>query len=172
MTPYALQKLTGEFYCRQFTDLYGFEAVALRYFNVFGQLQNPKSLYSAVIPKFCDSIFSGGAPTIFGDGEQTRDFIFIEDVVAANLAAATHPNAAGNVFNIASGQRLSLNDLILQLGKVLGKKIEAKYEPKRDGDIRHSVADISFAKQHLGFQSQTSFLDGLKKYVNWFEQQR
>ena len=167
-TPYALQKLAGEYYCRQFFNLYGFETVALRYFNVFGKRQDPTSLYSAVIPKFMEAIKRGENPTIFGDGNQTRDFIFIEDVVNANIIACTAPGAVGQAVNIASGNRLSVNDLVTHMATVLGITISPKYKPERKGDIRHSVADVTIAKQAMEFDAKFSFLDGLKKYIAWF----
>jgi len=167
-TPYALQKLTGEYYCRQFYKLYGFETISLRYFNVFGMAQDPQSLYSAVIPKFLDKICHDKNPTIYGDGNQTRDFIFIKDVITANLAACHSPKGAGKVFNIASGQRLSINEIVSHMSEILGKKIIPDFEEKREGDINHSVADITKAKDILNFKSKYSFSEGLKKYIAWF----
>lgn len=169
-SPYALQKLAGEFYCRQFSDLFGVSAISLRYFNVFGKRQDPTSLYSAVIPKFVDAALSGQPITVFGDGEQTRDFIFIDDIVAANLAAIGADNSVnGKAINIASGSRMSINALIEHLSTVLGKKLSPEYKPTLKGDIRHSVADVESAGKNLAFTSKIRFEEGLAKYVAWYQ---
>ena len=170
LSPYALHKLTGEHFCAQFTALYGLETVSLRYFNVFGKRQDPDSLYAAVIPKFLQAILSGKQPTIFGDGEQTRDFIFIDDVVKANLTALKAPKAAGQVMNVASGEKLSLNRLIAVLEIVLGRSITPVYADEREGDIKHSVADVSRAKALMDFEVTVPFQAGLEKYVAWFKE--
>ncbi len=169
ISPYALQKLTGEFYCRQFYQLYGLATVSLRYFNVYGKRQDPASLYSAVVPRFLDAIFAGKSPTIFGDGEQTRDFIFVEDVVKANLAALEAENGPGSFVNVASGDRLSINQIVSHISTILGKDIHPVHEPDREGDIRHSYADASKAESVIGFTAETRFEDGLKKYIDWFK---
>jgi UDP-glucose 4-epimerase len=168
ISPYALQKLAGEYYCRQFHQLYGLETVSLRYFNVYGKRQDPTSLYSAVIPRFLDAVFAGKPPTIFGDGEQTRDFIFVEDVVRANLAALDAKEAPGAVVNVASGDRLSINQIVSHISTILGREIHPVHEPEREGDIRHSYAETAKAESVIGFTAQTRFEDGLKKYIDWF----
>jgi UDP-N-acetylglucosamine/UDP-N-acetyl-alpha-D-glucosaminouronate 4-epimerase len=168
LSPYALHKLTGEHYCRQFFELFGLETVSLRYFNVYGARQDPQGPYAAVIPKFLEAALDGRKPLIFGDGTQTRDFVFVDDVVRANLAALEAPEAAGKVFNVASGQERSLNDLLAALGSVLGMEIVPEKTPARDGDIHRSVASIDRAKNVLGFEARISLEQGLEKFVSWF----
>ncbi|MDX6723614.1 MAG: UDP-glucose 4-epimerase, partial [Solirubrobacteraceae bacterium] len=144
ISPYAVAKLAGEGYCRSFSEVYGLETVALRYFNVFGPRQDPQSQYSAVIPNFITAALRGESPVIFGDGEQSRDFTYIENVVEANLLAMTAgPEVAGRAYNVACGERISLNDLVANIGRVLGRAIEPRYEAGRPGDVRHSMADSS-----------------------------
>lgn len=167
-SPYALQKLAGEHYCRLFFELYKTETVALRYFNVYGRRQDPESLYSAVIPRFLEAIKSGGEPTIYGDGNQTRDFIFVKDVVSANLKACTAKNAPGCVFNVASGVQLSINEIVKALERILDRRIVPEYESERIGDVKHSVADVSFAEDVLGFKAQVPVDNGLAEYADWF----
>jgi UDP-glucose 4-epimerase len=171
LSPYAINKLVGEHYCRVFFQLYGFQAVALRYFNVFGPRQDPKSQYAAVIPLFVTALMEGRAPVIFGDGEQSRDFTFVDNVVQANLLAAQTPQAAGEVINVACADRLTLNELAAVLKELLGSDIEFQYEDPRPGDIKHSWADISKARRILGFEPQLSVRDGLKKTVAWYQNQ-
>lgn len=171
MTPYAVAKLAGELYCGTVRAVYGLETVSLRYFNVFGPRQDPASQYAAVIPRFISTALQGRPVTIYGDGEQTRDFCYIEDVVAANLLAASAPTAAvGKVFNIARGEAVSLNGLLSHLERILGRPIERLHEPARVGDVRHSVADISAARTILGFAPRESFSAGLLKTMDWFRQ--
>ncbi|MCK5126675.1 MAG: SDR family oxidoreductase [candidate division Zixibacteria bacterium] len=168
MSPYAINKLTGEYYCQVYNQLYGLETVSLRYFNVFGPRQDPASQYSAVIPLFIKAVLSGNSPTIFGDGEQSRDFIYIDNVVSANLKACEAPLAPGGCFNIGGGKRLTLNETLKIISDIVGKEIKANYVDSRPGDIRHSGADISEAIDKLGFSVDYSFKDGLKETVNWF----
>lgn len=168
-SPYALQKLAGEYYCRQFSELYGLSTVSLRYFNVFGKRQYPASPYSAVIPRFLEAIFNHKRPVIYGDGEQTRDFVFIDDVINANLLAINAKHVKGAVINIASGERISINDLVKNMSDVLEREIDPDYKEPREGDIRHSVADVSEAVKKLGFKAKVPFNEGMKKYVSWFE---
>jgi nucleoside-diphosphate-sugar epimerase len=168
LSPYALSKFVTEEYLRLFYRIYGLETVALRYFNVFGPRQNPKSEYAAVIPRFSTCLLSNQPPTIFGDGEQSRDFTFIANVLDANWRAATTPNAAGEVFNIGCGTQTSLNQLIEKLNKILGTQIQPTYRPPRKGDVRHSVADISKASKILGYSPSVSLETGLEKVLNWY----
>ncbi len=168
LSPYGVSKLAAEAYCMAFHTVYGFETAALRYFNVFGPRQDPTSEYSAVIPKFITAILAGKQPTIYGDGEQTRDFTFVGNVVAANLHALTAPNAAGQFFNIAMGQGTSLNQLVDMLNELIGTNIPARYVPPRTGDIKHSTADVSKIRGVLGFAPQISLIDGLKQTVAWY----
>ena len=164
ISPYGLQKLAGETYCGIFHRLYGLPAIALRYFNVFGPRQDPGSEYSAVIPKFISLIKKGGQPTIYGDGEQTRDFSYIANVVQANLnACEAGPAALGTAFNIACGERISLNDLVSILSGFAGRKVQAAYAPHRPGDIKHSLAGIEKAASLLGYRPDVSVRDGLRK---------
>jgi UDP-glucose 4-epimerase len=169
LSPYAVQKLAGEHYMKAFYKCYGLETVSLRYFNVFGPYQDPKSEYAAVIPRFVTAALTGGTPTIFGDGQQSRDFCFIDNAVQANLLACTAPGAAGQVFNVACGVRTTLLDVVAQLGKIVGREISAKHEPARPGDIKHSLADIGRAKEVLGYTAPVSFEDGLKRTVDWYK---
>jgi len=168
LSPYAVNKLTGEYYCTVFSKVYGLETVTLRYFNVFGPRQDPTSYYSAVIPKFIKAIREHKSPTIFGDGEQSRDFSYIENVVEANLLACRAQNVSGEVFNIACGERLSVNKLFSQLKEILATDIKAEYLPPRTGDVKHSLADISKAKKMLGYQIKVPVSDGVRRTVDWF----
>lgn len=161
MSPYAAHKLCAEQLCEVYGRLYGLETVALRYFNVFGPRQDPNSEYSAVIPRFAAKLRAGERPIVFGDGEQTRDFIHISDVVRANLLAARVPEAAGGVYNIGGGERISLNQLLAIASDLLGKDARPDYQAPRPGDIRDSVADISRAREALGFSPSMPFRDGL-----------
>jgi nucleoside-diphosphate-sugar epimerase len=166
-SPYALQKLVGEQYCQMFTQLYGFETVTTRYFNVFGPRQDPGSPYSGVISLFATAIPAGKQPIIYGDGEQTRDFTYIANVVDGVLRACEAPNVAGEVINVATGLRISLNDLIRVLNKLVGTNIQAIYKEPRAGDVRDSQADISKAKALLGYAPRVSFEEGLKQTLEW-----
>jgi len=166
-SPYALSKYYTEQAALQLGEQYGINATALRYFNVFGPRQDPTGAYAAVIPKFIDLLLDGDRPVIFGDGEQTRDFIFVEDVVRAGLAAVEAE--ATDVFNIASGTSVSINELVEQLNGIIGTDIDPTYDDPRPGDIRHSAADVSKAKTTLEFSPEMSFKDGLKETVAWFD---
>ena len=168
LSPYAISKLTGEQYCRAYYDLYGLETVALRYFNVFGPRQDPTSGYAAVIPKFVSATLQEQPVTIFGDGLQSRDFVYVGDVVAANLLACEAPGAAGQAINIAAGVRYSLLELVEALRTLNGKAIEVRHVPPRPGDIKHSGADINKAGQLLGFKPATGLSQGLEKAAAWY----
>jgi len=161
MSPYAVQKLTGELLCSVFTRVYGLETVALRYFNVFGPRQDPTSEYAAVIPRFLTALLEGRRPIVYGDGEQTRDFTYIANVVHANLLAATSHAAVGFAMNIGCGERISLNSVLLLAGELLGARIEADYRDPRPGDVRDSLADIHLAQRLLGYQPSINFREGL-----------
>jgi nucleoside-diphosphate-sugar epimerase len=169
MTPYALQKLVAEQYCQMFTSLYGLETVTTRYFNVFGPRQQPGSPYSGVISLFIDALATGRRPTVLGDGRQTRDFTYVGDVVRGVLAAATTPGVSGEVFNVAVGGRISLLELVGTLQRLLKTNVEPIFGPAREGDVRDSQADIVKARQKLGFDPQTSFEDGLRQTVAWYQ---
>jgi nucleoside-diphosphate-sugar epimerase len=162
LSPYALSKYAGERYCQIFNQIYGLETVCLRYFNVFGPNQDPTSQYSAVIPKFIKSILNNQQPTIYGDGLQSRDFTFVENVISANLLACTAPNVAGEMFNIACGESFTLNQLTENINELLGKKIQPIYNNERKGDVKHSLASIEKAKKLLGYKVLYSFIEGLK----------
>ncbi len=170
LSPYGLSKLTGEGYCQMFHRLYGLETVVLRYFNVFGPRQNPRSQYAAVIPIFITSLLSGQAPTIYGDGEQTRDFTYVANVVHANLLAATSPNAAGHVMNLACGQSVSLNQILSLINQELGTSIAPVHQPRRVGDIKHSRADITKAQKLLGYEPVVAFDQGLRHTIQWYRE--
>jgi nucleoside-diphosphate-sugar epimerase len=174
LSPYGIQKLASEHYARAFTRLYGLETVILRYFNVYGPRQNPASAYAAVIPKFVTSLLAGQAPTVFGDGEQTRDFCYVGDVVAANLLAAgpLDPASIGRAYNVAGGRRTSLNDLLVVLRDILHSEVAAAHGPERAGDIRHSGADIRRAASGLGFVPAVSLAEGLSLTVDDFRARR
>lgn len=173
LSPYAVHKITGEYYCRIFWQLYGLETISLRYFNVFGPRQDPQSHYAAVIPRFITAILKGEAPTIFGDGAQTRDFSHIENVIDANVLACQAPKEAlGESFNIACGGRVSLLDLVGTVNKILGKNLKPKFDPPRPGDILHSQADISKAEKLFGWKPRVGFSDGIAKTIAWYQKQR
>jgi len=170
ISPYAASKLAGEFYCRVFYKTFGLETVVLRYFNVFGPRQDPSSQYASVIPIFIKSLIKGNPPTIYGDGEQTRDFINVEDVVRANISAATSKNkdVVGNVFNIASGHSLSINKMLDTANEIMGKNIAPQYAKARTGDIKRSLADSSKAAKILKFKPRVPFKEGLKTTIQWY----
>jgi UDP-glucose 4-epimerase len=171
LSPYAAAKLTGELYCEAFWHSYGLETVALRYFNVFGPRQDPRGPYAAVIPLFIKAIQEGDRPKIFGDGGQTRDFTYVENVVAANLKAAAAPReAAGRVFNVGNGVAISLLDLLNELSRILGKKIEPIFLPERVGDVRDSLADITLARSVLGYEPIVDLPTGLVPTVEYYRQ--
>ncbi len=164
-SPYALQKYAGEVYCGLYHELYGLETVALRYFNIFGPRQDPKSEYAAVVPRFATACLRGEPATIHGDGEQSRDFTFVADAVAANLAAADAPKASGHVMNVAGGKRITLNELLAALQKITGTSVAAVHGPPRAGDVRHSLADLGRARELLGWEPAVSLEDGLRRTV-------
>jgi UDP-glucose 4-epimerase len=169
LSPYALQKYAGERYCQLYHRLYGLETVALRYFNVYGPRQNPKSEYAAVIPRFATACLAGEAPVVFGDGEQTRDFTFVADAVAANLLAADAPRAAGEVVNVAGGRRVSLNALLGELQALTGARTPARHEPARRGDVRDSLADLGRARELLGYAPRVDLRTGLARTVSFLK---
>ena len=168
ISPYGVTKYVGELYGQTFGRCYGLENVSLRYFNIFGPRQDPSSPYSGVLAKFCTAFLEDTQPLVFGDGEQTRDFTFVENAVQANLLACEAPNASGKVFNVGVGERISLNEVLRELGKIAGKRLEAKYEPPRDGDIRDSQADISQARECLEYNPQVGFEEGLARTFAWY----
>lgn len=168
LSPYAVSKLSGEYYCKVFTNVYGLETVSLRYFNIFGPRQDPTSTYSAVIPKFITAILKGESPLVNGDGEQSRDFTYIENVIQANINACYRKEAAGMMFNIACGARFTLNDLIKQLEGIMNKKANPKYLQPKKGDVKHSQADITHASTYLNYRVLVDFKEGLKKTVDYF----
>lgn len=168
LSPYALQKYAGEQYCVMFSRLYGLETVALRYFNVFGPRQDPAGFYSAVIPRFIVQLARGEKPTVFGDGEQSRDFTYIDNVVDANLLAAERSEAVGEVINVACGERITLNRLLAELCDILGVDIPAEHAPPRAGDVRHSLADISKAHRLLGYEPGIALREGLERTAAFF----
>jgi nucleoside-diphosphate-sugar epimerase len=168
LSPYALTKVAGEYYCQIFTHLYGLEAVALRYFNIFGPRQNPHSQYTGVLSKFITAYIKGTTPVIFGDGEQSRDFTYIDNVVDATLRACTAPDAPGRVINVGVGGRFTLNQTITLLNQIFGKQVAPRYDPPRSGDVLHSQADISLARQVLGYEPKVPYEQGLRKTVDWY----
>lgn len=168
-SPYAVAKLAAEYYCRVFNDLYGLETVCLRYFNVFGPRQDPKSPYSAVIPLFVTAMLQGEQPVIYGDGTQSRDFTFVANNIAANLLAATAPNIGGRVFNIACGRRYTLLDLVAALNRILGTAIEPEFRAERAADVMHSLADITSAREQMGYHVSVDFEEGLARTVAWYD---
>ena len=170
LSPYAISKIAGEKYCQVFSRLYGFYTVALRYFNVFGPRQDPTSQYAAAVPIFITHALRGERPTVFGDGFQSRDFTFVRNVVDANLLALQSGNIAGEILNIACGDRITVNSLIESIGDSLRVGIEPRFDPPRPGDIEHSFADISKAKAALNYSPRFSFADGLLKTINWYKE--
>ena len=170
ISPYGVTKFVGELYGQTFGRCYGLENVALRYFNIFGSRQDPSSPYSGVLAKFCTAFLEDTPPVVFGDGEQTRDFTHVENAVQANLLACEAPNVSGKVFNVGFGGRVSLNEVLRELGKITGKTLEAKYEPPREGDIRDSQADISQAREFLGYSPRVSFEEGLARTFEWYRE--
>jgi nucleoside-diphosphate-sugar epimerase len=170
LSPYAVAKLTGEHYCRLFTQLYGLETVTLRYFNVFGSRQNPNSQYAAVIPKFITALLHRESLPIFGDGEQSRDFTHVENVVQGNLLAMTAPDVAGHVLNLANGSRTSLRQLIAYLEELTGQQAQLEFLPARPGDVRHSQADTTRAATLLGFAPLVDVKEGLRRTLAYYQQ--
>jgi UDP-glucose 4-epimerase len=169
LSPYALQKYAAERYCQLYHRLYGLETVALRYFNVYGPRQDPASEYAAVIPRFVTACLAGRAPVVFGDGEQTRDFTFVADAVAANLLAADAPSAPGEVVNVAGGRRVSLNQLLAEIRSLTGATLAARHEPARAGDVRDSLADLGRARELLGYAPRVDLRAGLAKTIQSLE---
>jgi len=168
-SPYAVSKLTGEYYCSVFSTVYQLETISLRYFNVFGQRQDTNSHYAAVIPKFISELFNRQTPTIYGDGEQSRDFTYVENVVQANLkGCSTSSVVPGSVFNIACGERTTLNALYALLCEIMDSKQQPNYAPPRPGDVKHSLADISKAAAAIAYSPAVTIGEGLKKTVDWF----
>jgi len=170
ISPYAVAKLTGEHYMTSFWRCYGLETVSLRYFNIFGPRQDPTSPYSGVLAKFITQMLKGEQPVIFGDGKQSRDFTFVENVVNANLLACQAPanDVAGRVFNVATGNRIDLNETFHVLKKLTGYRGEVKYEAERAGDVKHSLADLSLAQKHLGYAPTVGFEEGLGRTIEWY----
>jgi UDP-glucose 4-epimerase len=171
-SPYAVSKLTAAHYCQAFTEVFGLETVSLRYFNVFGPRQDPTSQYAAVVPLFITAMLQGESPVVHGDGHQSRDFTFVSNVVRANLLAATAPNIAGRVFNVACGQRHTLLDLIATLNDILDTRITPIHTAPRPGDVRHSLADITAAQEALGYRVGVDFHEGLRRTVAWYRTQK
>lgn len=167
-SPYALQKLSGEYYCSVFADVYGMEAVSLRYFNVYGPRQDPSSPYSGVLSIFMKSILERCPPTIFGDGETSRDFTFVEDVADLNLKAARAPGVTGKVYNAGNGGRITLNEAWRLVQKLAGVELPANYGPERAGDVRHSQADITAVVRDLGHAPRFTFEEGMKRTLEWY----
>jgi nucleoside-diphosphate-sugar epimerase len=167
LSPYAVTKLAGEHYCTVFHQLFGVEAVSLRYFNVFGPRQDPTSDYAAVIPLFIAAMGRGERPLVHGDGTQSRDFTFVDNVVRANLLAAEADGVGGEVFNVACGQRYTLLDLVEQLNRILGTRLEPRFDAARPGDVKHSLADIGKAERLLGYDPVVSFEEGLERTAAW-----
>ena len=169
LSPYAVSKLAGEHYCRVYHQLFGLETVALRYFNIFGPRQNPASDYAAVVPKFVQAALAGKAPRVFGDGNQSRDFTYIDNVVDANLKTCEAPmRAAGKVYNVACGTSATLLDLIRMLESILGRSITPVHEAPRAGDVKHSLASIDEARQALGYEPRVDLEEGLRRTIAWF----
>ena len=168
ISPYGVTKYVGELYAQTFGRCYGLENVCVRYFNIFGPRQDPSSPYSGVLAKFCTAFLEETQPVIFGDGEQTRDFTYVENAVQANLLACEAPNVSGRVFNIGTGDRSSLNQTVELLGQISGKRLTPKYEPSRDGDIRDSQADITQAREFLRYDPLVTFEQGLRRTFDWY----
>jgi nucleoside-diphosphate-sugar epimerase len=169
MSPYAITKYTGELYCKIFYEIYGLETMSLRYFNIFGPKQNPDSEYAAVIPKFVKAMLNNQAPTIYGDGNQSRDFTFIDNAIHANLLASQAPSLCGEVINVGTGDSTTLNNLVKYINNLLDRQIQPIYEGGRMGDVNHSLADIRKAYELIGYQPVVPFKEGLLRTVDWFK---
>ncbi|HOW55910.1 MAG TPA: SDR family oxidoreductase [Syntrophorhabdaceae bacterium] len=169
LSPYAVSKLAGEKYCQVFSNIYNLETVSLRYFNVFGRRQDPNSQYSAVIPKFIKAMMNDSSPVIYGDGEQSRDFTYVKNVVSANILAARADCKTGIVMNCACSGQITLNELVEKINMILGKKIEPVYEAPRPGDIKHSFASIEVAEKNLGYRPVVDFDSGIRETVKWYQ---
>jgi nucleoside-diphosphate-sugar epimerase len=172
ISPYGVSKYVGELYAQAFGRCYGLENVCVRYFNIFGPRQDPDSPYSGVLSRFATAFLEQQQPVIYGDGEQTRDFTYVDNAVQANLLACEAPSASGGVFNIGTGARVSLNQTLEYLRRISGKKLEAKYDPPREGDIRDSQADITMAREILGYEPTVMFLEGLERTFEWYRTQQ
>ena len=173
LSPYAVAKLVGEYYCQVFTRAYGLETVALRYFNIFGPRQDPGSHYSGVISRFTSALAAGRAPVIYGDGEQSRDFTYVSNAVEANLLAAESPRAVGQIINVANGRQTTLNELLAAIKKITGRDdAEAEYREVRAGDVRHSLADITRARDLLGYEPRVALEEGLSLTLDWWKRSR
>ena len=173
LSPYAAAKLMGEYYCQVFTRSYQLETVCLRYFNVFGPRQDPSSTYSGVISRFIAALSTGQTPVIYGDGEQSRDFTYIANVVDANLRAAETTRGVGQIINVANGERVTLNELLDRLKHITGNaKVQAEYREPRLGDVKHSLADITRAREFLGYEPQVGLEEGLRHTIDWWKQSR
>lgn len=168
LSPYAVGKLVGEYYCTVFFGVFGLETISLRYFNVFGPHQDPASQYAAAIPAFVTAILKDEPPTVYGDGLQSRDFTYVDNVVEANLLAARAKQTKGEVLNIATGQAVTVNETIDIINELLGKDVKPKYDPPRSGDVKHSLADITLAEKTIGFKPKIQFKEGLQKAINWY----
>ena len=169
LSPYAVSKLAAEHYCACWSHVYGLQTVSLRYFNVFGPRQDPHGAYAAVIPAFVSRMLKGERPVVYGDGEQSRDFCYIENVVNANMLGAEVEEVHGEVVNVACGERTTLNEILRDLNRLLGTNVEAVYEPTRAGDVRHSLADIAYTKQVLGYEPKIMFAEGLERSIEWYK---
>ena len=173
LSPYAVAKLVGEYYCQVFARVYGMETISLRYFNVFGPRQDPGSQYSGVVSRFISVLLSNQQPIIYGDGEQSRDFTYIDNVIDANLRAASVTSGFGSVVNVANGERITLNQLLEELKAIVGKpEVKAEYHEARVGDVRHSLADISRARELLGYQPLVGLREGLQRTIDWWKTSR
>jgi len=170
LSPYAVAKLVGEYYCSVFYQVFGLETISLRYFNVFGPQQDPKSQYAAAIPAFVTAILKDEPPTIYGDGEQSRDFTYVDNVVQANLLAARAEQTKGEVINIACGLSVTVNEIIAMINDTLGKKVKPNYTDPRPGDVKHSLADITLAEKIIGFKPVVTFNEGLQKAIEWYRE--
>jgi nucleoside-diphosphate-sugar epimerase len=173
LSPYAAAKLAGEYYCQVFTNVYGLDTYSLRYFNVFGPRQNPSSEYSGVISRFIDSFMKGGSPTIYGDGQQSRDFTYIANVVDANIRALEATEGTGQVMNVANGERVSLLELVEVMKTVTGRTdVTVNFQPERKGDVKHSQADNSRAKKWLGYTKLIGLEEGIERTIDWWKDSR
>jgi UDP-glucose 4-epimerase len=170
LSPYAVAKLVGEYYCSVFYQVFGLETISLRYFNVFGPQQDPKSQYAAAIPAFVTAILKNEPPTIYGDGEQSRDFTYIENVVQANLLAARAKQTKGEVVNIACGLAVTVNEIIAMINNATGNNVKPNYTDSRPGDVKHSLADITLAEKIIGFKPKVPFSEGLQKAIEWYRE--
>ena len=168
ISPYAVAKLAGEGFCRSFHEVFGLETVALRYFNVFGPRQDPLSQYAAVVPNFVSALLNGARPVVYGDGEQSRDFTYVGNVVQGNVLAMSAEGVGGKVYNLAAGDRTTLNELLGHIGRLVGREHDARYEPPRLGDVKHSQADVSAAARDLGYEPKVSVEAGLALTLDWF----